>query len=157
LSSSTGSHSRDRFSINLVEDADHRLLFLRRGMQTPIGPGKWGFSAGHIEPGETPEACSARELREELGADFQAELVAKLGPVRDSFYGGRFQIYLFHYRYVGGAIMLNDEHTGYAWVSREAFRQYDAMDGIDEDILYFGIWQREYLREEKLPGGGQDP
>jgi 8-oxo-dGTP pyrophosphatase MutT (NUDIX family) len=29
--------------------------------------GMWGIFGGHIEPGETPEACARREMEEELG------------------------------------------------------------------------------------------
>ena len=60
-------------------------------------------------------------------------------------------IHLFHYRWLGGEVRLNDEHTDYAWVRKEDFRNYDAMNGVDEDILYLKIWPREYLRADKLP------
>jgi 8-oxo-dGTP pyrophosphatase MutT (NUDIX family) len=144
----------ESFAINLIEDAKNRLLLLRRGLETRWGPGLWGFSAGHIEAGESPEECSRREMREELGGDINVELVNRMGPVRDTLYGGRHDIWLFHYRYLGGDIRLNHEHTAFAWVAREDFRDYEAMDGTDEDILYLGIWPRHCLRGEKLPPGG---
>ena len=139
------------FSINVIEDASNRLLLLRRSKKLKWGAGLWGFSAGHIEPGESPDDCSLRELREELGSDLRVEQLTRFGPVRDTLYGGRYEIYLFHYRYLGGAIRLNHEHTGSAWITREQFKDYNVMDGIDEDILYLDIWPRIYLREEKLP------
>jgi hypothetical protein len=46
---------------------------------------------------------------------------------------------------------LNEEHTEYAWVSREHYHHYHVMDGIDEDIDYFKIWPRSYLNPDKLP------
>lgn len=140
-----------RFSINLIEDDRHRLLLLRRSPGKEWGPGLWGFPAGRVEPGESPEACSLRENREELGHDLEVEFIKRHPPVRDTFYGGRYEIHLFHYHYLKGDITLDHEHTEFAWVSRECFRDYDVMDGVDEDILYLGIWPREFLREEKLP------
>ena len=53
--------------------------------------------------------------------------------------------------WLGGDIRLNEEHTEYAWVAAEEFRNYEVMDGIDEDIWYLGIWPPEYLRADKLP------
>ena len=140
-----------RFAINIVENGRNELLLLKRAPQAQLGPGLWGFPAGHIEPGETPMQCSLREIKEELGTEGSLELVNSLGPVRDSFYGGGYRIYLFHYRWHAGKIRLNEEHTEYAWVSREHYRHYHVMDGIDEDIDYFKIWPRSYLNPDKLP------
>lgn len=142
-----------RFSINVLENDRNEILLLKRGHDTTIGPGMWGFPAGHIENNETPDACSIRELKEEIGNQVNVELIDRIGPVRDSFYGGVYQIYLFHYRWTFGEIRLNNEHTQYAWVSKEDFRSYSVMDGIDEDIHYFRIWPIKYLNREKLPAG----
>ena len=40
-------------------------------------PHDWVLPKGHIEPGETPDACARREIREEAGVD--AEPVVFLG------------------------------------------------------------------------------
>ncbi len=141
-----------RFSINILENQQNEILLVRRSEDHDLGPGLWGFPAGHIEAGETPEACAMRELREEIGGNFKIELIKEMGPLRDTFYGGVYQVYLYHYRWIEGDIRLNHEHTDYVWVSKERFKEYKVMDGIDEDILYLGIWPREYLNEEKLPG-----
>lgn len=142
-----------RFSINILEDGHNEILFLKRGLHTDLGPGLWGFPAGHIEADETPDDCSLRELKEEIGDQINVRLLRRIGPVRDSFYGGIYEIYLYHYRWLNGIILLNHEHTEYAWVGREDFKNYNVMDGIDEDIHYFGIWPGKYLNFGKLPAG----
>ena len=50
-----------------VVERDGRLLVARRLEDSHMG-GFWEFPGGKCEPGESPEACLARELVEELGA-----------------------------------------------------------------------------------------
>jgi 8-oxo-dGTP pyrophosphatase MutT (NUDIX family) len=140
-----------RFAINLIENGNNELLLLKRHRETDIGPGLWGFSAGHIEPGESPEQCSEREIREELGSNINLELINQFGPVLDRFFGGKYELYLYHYDYTGGSITLNHEHTEFCWVSKEQYRNFDVVDGIDDDIYYLKIWPSKYLNEDKLP------
>ena len=125
-----------RFAINVLENSAGELLLLRRAPHLRLAPGLWGFPAGHQEPGESPEQCAERELREEIGADHKVTLARTLGPIRDTQYGGIYEIHLFHRRWLGGTVALNHEHTDHAWVSKEKFRDYDVMNGSDEDILY---------------------
>lgn len=141
----------DRFAINVLENSNNEILLLKRSPRARLGPGLWGFPAGHIEDGESPEDCAWRELTEEIGRDFESEIIARLDPMRDTFYGGIYEIHLFHHRWIGGNVHLNAEHTDQTWVGKETFRDYDVMDGIDEDIFYLGIWPVEYLNPTKLP------
>jgi mutator protein MutT len=47
---------------------DGRLLIARRPEGVHLG-GLWEFPGGKCEPGETPETCLLRELREEAGIE----------------------------------------------------------------------------------------
>lgn len=140
-----------RFAINVLENSGSEILLLKRRPDARLGPGLWGFPAGHIEKGETPRECALRELHEEVGEDCTVEPITGYGPIRDSFYGGIFEIHLFHWRWLDGMVQLNQEHTAWAWVGREAFREYPVMDGIDEDLFYLGIWPVDFLNPAKLP------
>lgn len=142
---------KSRFSINVIENSNNELLLLKRHEAAELGPGLWGFPAGHIRKDETPEQCARRELMEEIGPDHDLEFVRHFGPVRDTFYGGTYEIYLYHYRWNGGTVTLNHEHTDYAWVSAEKYKDYAVMDGMDEDIAYLDIWPTKYLNNNKLP------
>ncbi|MEM0235903.1 MAG: (deoxy)nucleoside triphosphate pyrophosphohydrolase [Thermofilum sp.] len=50
----------------VIRDGD-KVLVARR--QSGHLAGKWEFPGGKLEPGESPEECLARELREELGIE----------------------------------------------------------------------------------------
>ncbi|MGR8950577.1 MAG: hypothetical protein ACU84Q_21240, partial [Gammaproteobacteria bacterium] len=72
-------------------------------------------------------------------------------PVRDTFYGGLYEIHLFHFIWRNGNIQLNEEHSDFRWVDKTQFAGLDAMFGVDEDIRYLGIWPEKYLNPERLP------
>ena len=56
----------------VITDARGRILLARRTEGRDLA-GLWEFPGGKREPGETPEAALARELREELGIDVRID------------------------------------------------------------------------------------
>jgi len=61
-------------SIIFVNDKRQVLLFLRDNRPDIPYPNTWDIPGGHVEDGETPEQCIAREMQEEIGIrlkDFQ--------------------------------------------------------------------------------------
>ena len=53
-------------SIIFVNDQHQVLLFLRDDKPTIPYPNTWDVPGGHVEAGETPEACIIREMKEEM-------------------------------------------------------------------------------------------
>jgi 8-oxo-dGTP pyrophosphatase MutT (NUDIX family) len=132
-------------------NARDEILLLRRARSDTFAPGRWGLPGGHTATGETSEQTVRREMREELGGEVSLRPIRSHGPVRDTLYGGIYEIHLFLYGYDGGLIRLDPEHEEYAWVSRENYRSYAVVDGVDEDLRYLDVWPVAFLNAGKLP------
>lgn len=63
---------RSGASIILQNSRNKVLLFLRDDKPDIPYPNFWDLPGGHVEKGETPEACIVREMMEEIETDISA-------------------------------------------------------------------------------------
>ena len=100
----------------------------------------WEFPGGKIEPGETPEACLARELHEEFR--IQVAVEGYLLTVRHAYPEGVIEMHAYAVRHLGGQFQLID-HDAVAWVPLAELDGY-AVPAADLPIV---AWlQREGAR-----------
>lgn len=104
-----------------IIERDGRVLLARRGSGGPLA-GKWEFPGGKIEPGETPEECLARELREELGIE---TLVGERVATSIYDYGrGAIELLAYRVRILAGEPEPR-EHEALAWAPLATLSDYD--------------------------------
>lgn len=53
--------------IGIIITRDDQVLLMKR--KGPHGMGTWSTPGGHLDFGESPEGCAAREAKEEVGLD----------------------------------------------------------------------------------------
>ena len=82
----------------------------------------WEIPGGKLEPGETPEECIVREIREELATEVRAERI--LGVVDYDYPTFHLTMHCILCTIVSGKLQLL-EHEAAKWVSKETLRSVE--------------------------------
>ncbi|WP_369960572.1 (deoxy)nucleoside triphosphate pyrophosphohydrolase [Leifsonia sp. EB34] len=97
---------------------DGAVLACRRAPHKDAA-GRWEFPGGKVEPGETPEAALARELREELGVQ------VRVGSLLDRSTTGAVDLAGYATTLSGEAPVASTDHDALEW------RGTDDLAGLD--------------------------
>ena len=89
----------------------------------------WEFPGGKLEPGETPQQCIEREIREELATEVRAERI--LGVVEYDYPTFHLTMHCILCTIVSGELKLL-EHEAARWLSKETLR---SVDWLPADLL----------------------
>ncbi len=104
-----------------VIEKDGKILIAQRRAGDALG-GKWEFPGGKLEPGETPEQCLARELREEF--QIEASIGAFICASRFEYKHAHIELLAYRAAHVSGEFRLND-HDAIKWVPPAELSSYD--------------------------------
>ena len=98
----------------------------------------WEIPGGKLEPGETPEVCIVREIREELATEVKAEKI--LGVVDYDYPNFHLTMHCILCIIVSGDLKLL-EHEAARWLTKETLRSVDwlpadqlILDKIEENL-----------------------
>ena len=89
----------------------------------------WEFPGGKFEPGETPQQCIEREIREELATEVRAERI--LGVVEYDYPTFHLTMHCILCTIVSGELKLL-EHEAARWLTKETLR---SVDWLPADLL----------------------
>ncbi|MBL0317931.1 MAG: (deoxy)nucleoside triphosphate pyrophosphohydrolase [Alphaproteobacteria bacterium] len=103
-------------------DKDNRVLLAQRPEGKQMA-GLWEFAGGKLEPGETPEACIIRELKEELDVDTSASCLSPFTFTTHIYGTTPFLILLYLCRRWQG-IPVPKEGQNLVWVKPQLYNQY---------------------------------
>ena len=89
----------------------------------------WELPGGKLEPGETPQQCIEREIREELATEVKAEKV--LGVVDYDYPNFHLTMHSILCTIISGELKLL-EHKAARWLTKETLRY---VDWLPADLL----------------------
>ncbi len=113
-----------------VIEKDGKILIARRKKGDHL-EGQWEFPGGKVEPGETPEACLKRELREEFG--IEAEVGEFIRSSRFSYRHLAIELLAYRASWTAGDLEVK-AHAEIRWVPAEDLAGYD-FSAADRPIV----------------------
>jgi molecular chaperone GrpE len=109
-------YDKEKDAFLLVKDVNEDSFF-----STHFGP--WELAGGRLQKGESIIDCLKREIKEELGNDFQYELEDMLGAAGIEYRTGKAVASGYLVFYSGGEIKLSPEHSEYKWESARTIEE----------------------------------
>ncbi len=131
----------------IVYKLDRTFLITKRSAEEEHFPGRWTVPGGKLSTDDyinTPLTHKnqwyyaltntlKREVMEEVGLEIdKPEYLLDLTFIK----GGKTPVLVLSYfaQYLGGEVVLGEDATEFAWISRDEIPKYDLIEGIDHEI-----------------------
>ena len=121
---------------------NNRVLCAQRAENMSL-PLKWEFPGGKIEPGESPENCLKREIKEELNLFIEVDKRLK-SNVHTYGEGRQIELIPFLARIKGGDLQVR-EHKQVIW---KGFHDLKNLDWAEADIPIMRVFVKNHSQIE---------
>ena len=128
----------------LVFNREGRLFLQKRSMLKDCFPGTWDSSAsGHLDQGETYDACAVRELREEIGLHTPPDCPpTRLFHVRSSPATGHEFVWVYWCTSEGPFVLQASEVDRGEWFHPDTITSWTERRPGDFADAFVDIWRR---------------
>jgi len=124
-----------------IKENDKTLMLFRNKKENDYHEGKWNGIGGKFEPGETPEECAVREIKEETG--LTAEALSLKGLITFPLFDGVDDWYVFLFVVTKFSGELIDSPEGeLSWIDDDKLLELNLWDG---DRIFI-----PWLKEDKF-------
>ena len=128
----------------LVFNAKDELFLQKRSMKKDCFPGTWDSSvSGHVDAGETYDACALREPREEIGLELAAmpERLFKIAACEET---GQEFVWVYRLEHEGPFELDSEEISEGGWFTPAKINEWIAASPADFAPAFVLIWKKSY-------------
>lgn len=126
----------------LIYNARGELFLQKRSMKKDCHPGAWDSSAsGHLDVGESYDACAVREVREEIGLII-SEAPERLFKIDACLETGQEFVWVYRGRSEGPFALHPEEIDEGGWFAIEHLRRWTKARPDEFAPGFLLIWQR---------------
>lgn len=124
---------KTRVITSAIIKQNDKFLIVKRALDQEFAPGLWEFVSGFMDEGEVAEDTTLREVQEEIGC--QGTIITKL-PVYEIEDSEANWVVIPFVVSVGESVViqLSNEHSDFAWVSRDELSGYAEL-AKDAEIM----------------------
>jgi 8-oxo-dGTP diphosphatase len=128
-----------------IKQDGHTLMLYRNKKPNDMHQGKWNGLGGKFEPGESPEECIAREVREESGLEIREPNLHGL-LMFPNFKGGDWYVFVFTAREFEGELIDSPEGE-LEWIPDE---RLTSLNLWESDQIFFPWLEKDKFFSAKF-------
>jgi len=135
-----------------IRHENQTLMVYRNKKPNDMHAGKWNGLGGKFEPGESPEECIIREVREESGLEIRNPHMHGL-LMFPNFKGDDWYVFVFTAKEFSGKLMANSPEGNLEWIPDE---KLTALNLWESDQIFFPWLKRDDFFSAKFIYDGDE-